>query len=41
MHFPRCCKLFGIKTPLLPSHAVYQATGRHCPAFRKAARIRE
>ncbi|TVR87039.1 MAG: hypothetical protein EA428_13800 [Spirochaetaceae bacterium] len=31
--FPRSCTVFGIKTKMLPSIAVYRATGRHCPSF--------
>ena len=31
--FPRSCTLFGIKCVNLPSHEVFSATGRHCPAF--------
>ena len=39
--FPRSCSVFGIKTPRMPSHVVFETTGRHCPAFRKSPRIRE
>ena len=39
--YPRSCKLFGVKTPMLPSHAVYRSTGRHCPAFSKSAKVKD
>lgn len=39
--FPRSCKIFGVKSKTLPSIAVYQATGKHCPSFKKSLKIRE
>jgi hypothetical protein len=39
--FPRACRVFAIKSRQLPSHAVYQATGRHCPAFERSSRLKE
>jgi hypothetical protein len=36
--YPRSCLLFGIKTPNLPSHEVFRATGCHCPSFQVKAR---
>ncbi|ORC30249.1 hypothetical protein B4O97_18545 [Marispirochaeta aestuarii] len=39
--FPRSCRLFGVKSKDLPSHAVYRANGRHCPAFRKNPKIKD
>lgn len=39
--FPRGCRVFGIKTPRMPSAVVFETTGRHCPAFSLADRIRE
>lgn len=39
--FPRACQVFGVKSRQMPSLAVYQATGRHCPAFEASPRIRE
>jgi hypothetical protein len=38
--FPRSCAVFGIKSKKLPSHAVYEATGRHCPTFQKSPKIK-
>jgi hypothetical protein len=38
--FPRSCSVFGIKSKKLPSHAVHEATGRHCPAFQKSPKIK-
>jgi len=31
---PRGCHLFGIKSRLLPSKAVFNSSGAHCPAFQ-------
>lgn len=31
--FPRGCRMFGIKTPRIPSRVVFETTGNHCPAF--------
>jgi hypothetical protein len=39
--FPRSCKVFGIKTSRMPSHVVYESTGRHCPAFRRSPRLKK
>ena len=39
--FPRSCKVFGIKSKQLPSHAVFKATGTHCPEFKISDRIKE
>jgi hypothetical protein len=39
--FPRACSVFEIKSKRLPSHVVYEATGRHCPAFEKSSKIKE
>ena len=36
--FPRGCKVFGIKTPNMPSAEVFAATGTHCPAFERIER---
>lgn len=38
--FPRSCTVFGIKSRQLPSILVYEATGRHCPAYRLSPRIK-
>ena len=38
--FPRACAVFGIKSRKLPSHVVFEATGRHCPEFAKSPRIK-
>jgi len=38
--FPRACRVFGVKSRQMPSLAVYQATGRHCPAFERSPRLR-
>ncbi|MBN1519167.1 MAG: hypothetical protein JW923_03665 [Spirochaetales bacterium] len=38
--FPRGCRMFEIKTRKLPSHEVYAATGRHCPAYERKACVR-
>jgi hypothetical protein len=35
--FPRACLVFGVKSRALPSAEVFQATGRHCPAFQARA----
>jgi hypothetical protein len=39
--FPRACALFGVKSRQLPSHAVFEANGHHCPAFEKSPRVRD
>lgn len=39
--FPRACRVFGVKSRQMPSLAVFQATGRHCPAFERSSRLRE
>lgn len=31
--FPRACRMFNVKSRRLPSIVVFEATGRHCPAF--------
>jgi hypothetical protein len=38
--FPRACTVFGIKSRKLPSHVVFEATGRHCPVFERSPRIK-
>ncbi|RKX93805.1 MAG: hypothetical protein DRP59_01935 [Spirochaetes bacterium] len=38
--FPRSCTLFGVKSKTLPSMAVYRATGKHCPSFKKSGKIK-
>lgn len=38
--FPRGCRMFGIKTPRMPSQVVFETTGSHCPAFELAPRIK-
>jgi hypothetical protein len=39
--FPRACRVFDIKSPDLPSHVVYRATGYHCPVFERNPKLRE
>ena len=39
-NFPRGCKVFGVKGKMLPSIAVFRATGQHCPSFVKSHRIK-
>ena len=39
--FPRACKVFGIKTPSMPSHEVFRATGKHCPEFKENPKIKK
>lgn len=31
--FPRGCRLFEIKSKMMPTYAVLKSTGVHCPAF--------
>ncbi|TVQ17641.1 MAG: hypothetical protein EA382_18570 [Spirochaetaceae bacterium] len=38
--FPRGCRVFGVKSPRMPSLVVFESTGRHCPAFSQAPRIK-
>jgi hypothetical protein len=38
--FPRACSVFNIKSRKLPSHVVFQATGKHCPVFEKSPKIK-
>lgn len=38
--FPRACAMFGLKTSRMPSHEVFQATGKHCPAFEQKAGLK-
>lgn len=38
--FPRGCRMFGIKTPKLPSRVVLETTGHHCPAFELSEKHR-
>ena len=39
-HFPRACRVFGVKSRRLPSLEVFASTGRHCPAFERSPRVR-
>lgn len=39
--FPRGCRVFGIKTPRMPSQVVFENTGTHCPAFERSPRIKD
>ena len=38
--FPRACSVFAVKSKQLPSHVVFQATGKHCPSFERTPRIK-
>lgn len=38
--YPRACDEFGIKTAFMPSHEVFAATGKHCPAFVRKPGLR-
>lgn len=38
---PRACSVFGIRSFRMPSWEVYEATGKHCPSFRKKPGIKE
>ncbi|MCH2208596.1 MAG: hypothetical protein MK132_22380 [Lentisphaerales bacterium] len=37
---PRGCKLFGMKNKGLPSQAVFNSTGSHCPAFEERQKLK-
>ncbi len=39
--FPRGCRVFGVKSRRLPSLVVREGTGRHCPAFQPASRLKD
>lgn len=39
--FPWGCKMFGLKTAGIPAIEVRNATGRHCPSFRKNPKLKE
>ena len=36
--FPRGCRLFEIKSRMLPTYAVFRSTGQHCPAYQLKAK---
>jgi hypothetical protein len=40
-HFPKGCKVFGFKSKQLPSHTVYEATGKFCEEFAEKTKPRE
>ena len=39
-HYPRGCRLFGVKSMELPSLMVFRATGLHCPSFSLSPKVR-
>ncbi|MCM8526189.1 MAG: hypothetical protein NE327_06705 [Lentisphaeraceae bacterium] len=32
--YPRGCKLFEVKSRMMPTYAFLKSTGQHCPAFQ-------
>ena len=38
---PRGCRIFGIKSKMLPSRVVFNSSGAHCPAFELKRRLQK